>query len=70
MSNLLDLKSLYAIVAKEIENNSVSLRRRHKGNIGEFGYKELMEDIKSSGEISDDSKSKLENKIEEFVKGF
>ena len=32
---------------KELENNSVSLRRRHKGNIGEFGYKELMKDIKT-----------------------
>ena len=48
--------------------------------IGEFEEKfmdfldsscsDLMADIKSSGELSDDSKSALQGKIEEFVKGF
>ena len=48
--------------------------------IGEFEEKfmdfldsscsDLMADIKSSGEISDDSKTALQSKIEEFVKGF
>ncbi len=32
---------------KELENNSVSVRRRHKGNIGESEYKEFMINIKS-----------------------
>ena len=31
---------------------------------------DLMDGIRSSGELSDDNKSSLQNKIEEFVKGF
>ena len=48
--------------------------------IGEFEEKfmdfldsscsDLMDGIRSSGELSDDNKSSLQNKIEEFVKGF
>ena len=28
-----------------MDNNTVSLRRRHKGNMGEFQYKKLLKDI-------------------------
>ena len=31
---------------KEMENNSASIRRRHKGNIGELNCVKLMADIK------------------------
>ena len=32
---------------KEENNNSVSIRRRHKGDIGEFDNKEFMIEVKS-----------------------
>ena len=28
-----------------MDNNTVSLRRRHKGNMGEFQYKKLLKDL-------------------------